>query len=177
VSNFRCGVGKAPPAGIVAATHASLEATASDEREHHFLSMKAFSGVVDSGWSADEVCQWARLQDRFHHEWMEFVAAGDWGHSRQAETDHQLAHICMGLRDPGLLVRFSCEPDRISSCPVQTCEEALASLAGPIASRSSSIAPMSMSPFTVDAPSATDGDASGMCPDDSDSAGVPCGLP
>src|SRR5262245_37550071 len=128
VSNFRWGTGAKPRPDIVAKTHLALEATASDEKEHHFLSMKAFSGAVDPGWSADQVCQWARLQDRYHMQWMESVAVGDWGHSREAENDHQLSHICMGLRDARLLVRFSCEPDQISECPAQTCEQALTAL-------------------------------------------------
>jgi len=130
VGEWRCGTRAAPPAGIVQKTHMTLEASATSEKQQHFFSMKAFSGEVDRGWSVGEVCRWAHLQDVFHHAWMEAVADGDWGHSRQAETDHQIAHICMGLRDERLLVRFSCGPSPISTCPVQTCEQALAGLPG-----------------------------------------------
>lgn len=128
VSDFRCGVGPAPAPGSVTAAHVAFEATATTEKQHHFFRMKAFAGYTDPGWSPADVCRWARLQDRAHERWMQAVMGGDWEHSREAENDHQLAHVCMNLRDPRLLVRFSCAPGRISSCPVRTCDEVLAGL-------------------------------------------------
>ena len=58
--------------------------------------------------------------------------AGDWAHARQADDDHQLAHICMNLDHPGLQVRFSCGPSlHVSTCAVQTCRQVLATLPPP----------------------------------------------
>jgi hypothetical protein len=130
VSDWRCMVGPPPTAGIVQAAHVALEASAETEDQHHFLRLKDFEGFVD-GWMAAEACRWARLQDRFHERWMVAVGRGEWGAARRADDDHQLAHVCMGLRDDRLLVRFSCAPDDIRDCPVLTCRQALAALAGP----------------------------------------------
>ena len=117
VSNARCGTGAEPAAGVVTSAHMALEATATSEKQHHFLRMKAFSGAVDPQWTPAEECKWARLQDLYHHQWMEAVARGDWGHSREAENNHQLAHICMNLRDPRLKVKFSCPPQQDPGLP------------------------------------------------------------
>jgi hypothetical protein len=130
-SDFECGVGPAPTASVKAA-HMALEATAATEEQHHFFRMKDFSGVADPRWTAPQVCQWARLQDAAHERWMDAVMQGDWAHARQADDDHQLAHICMNLDNPALEVRFSCGPSlHVSDCPVLTCQQVLATLPPP----------------------------------------------
>ena len=127
-SDFQCGTGPAPTASVRDA-HIALEATATTEEQHHFLRLKDFSGTPDPNWSQQDVCRWARLQDEAHERWMTAVSQGDWAHARQADDDHQLAHICMNLKDPNLKVRFSCGPTprtlHVEDCPALTCQEVL----------------------------------------------------
>jgi hypothetical protein len=130
-SNFQCGTGPAPTASVRDA-HMALEATAITEDQHHFFRLKDFSGIPDPDWSPQQVCQWARLQDAAHERWMNAVSQGDWAHARQADDDHQLAHICMNLKHPDLKVRFSCGPSlHVEDCPVLTCQQVLATLPPP----------------------------------------------
>lgn len=126
VSDWRCGVGPAPPAGSVQAAHLALEESARTEAERHFFGLKAFRGDVDPRWSTREVCQWARLQDRDHERWMQAVLAGDWAASRKAENDHSADHLCMNLRDPRLLIRRTdCGAANVGKCPAETCFDIL----------------------------------------------------
>lgn len=125
VSQFRCG-GPATTANVAAA-HMALEATATNEDMHRFLRMKNFSGVVDPRWTAAEVCKLARLQDTAHARWMAAVQRGDWGHAREADNDHQLAHIMMGMKDPNLRILLSCG-QYIFNCGVKTEAQILATL-------------------------------------------------
>lgn len=125
VTEFKCGTGPAPAAGIVLKSHIALEATARTEAEHHFLRLKDFSGAEDPLWTRAEVCKWARIQDKAHHAWKDQVLLGKWGRARLMDNDHLNAHICMGLKTDKMLVRFSCDGP-ISSCPKETCEQYLA---------------------------------------------------
>lgn len=130
VDDFQCGVGPDPGPGVVRDAHLRLEATARDEEEHHFLRMKDFSGRLDPKWTKEEVCKWARIKGKFHHQWMEAVLEGKWGLSRLHENNHQNAHRCAGMK-AGLIVRFSCglgiDGGEVRECPRMTCEEYLAS--------------------------------------------------
>lgn len=130
VDDFQCGLGPDPGPNVVREAHLRLEATARDESEHHFLRMKDFSGRLDPKWTKDEVCRWARIKGKFHHQWMEAVIDGKWGLSRLHENNHQNAHRCSGMK-AGLIVRFSCglgiDGGEVRDCPRMTCEEYLAS--------------------------------------------------
>ena len=94
--------------------------------------MKDFSGAHDPEWSSQEICKWARKQDEAHGRWMEAVSHGDWAHARQADDDHQLAHICMNLKHADLKVRFSCSTSlHVEDCPALTCQQVLDTLPPP----------------------------------------------
>jgi hypothetical protein len=118
VSDARCGVGSFPAAGAVTNAHIAFEAAARNESEHHFFTMKAFSGDVDMLWRRDQECKLARLQDFFHELWMNGVLQGDWLISRLAENGHQAVHLLMNLKDERFLVRLPCILP-IRECPVQ----------------------------------------------------------
>ena len=129
VSDWRCGVGPEQPAGAVGAAHVAFEASARNEAELHRFGLKAFSGEEDGRYSRAELCKWARLQDAKHEAWMTAVEAGDWAASRKAETSHQVAHLCMNLRDDRLLVRMpDCGAANASACPIETCAQILGRL-------------------------------------------------
>jgi hypothetical protein len=133
VSDWRCGVGPEPAAGIVQDAHLAFEASARTTTEAHFFRMKDFSGAVDPDWAPDDVCTIARLQDAAHLRWMDAVLAGNWDLARAADTDHQNAHLCMNIgTSPRLTVRFTCDSS-ISDCPIQTCAEAVSAYARTIA--------------------------------------------
>ena len=128
VSNWRCGA-SAPAAGIVTRAHQAFEATAKNETEHHFFRMKDFAGAVDAGWSAAEVCALGRFQDDAHERWMKAVEALDLIHARAADNDHQMGHICMGVKDERVTtIRLStCGMDKFEFCPpLNSCQELLA---------------------------------------------------
>ena len=126
VSDWRCGIAPAPEAGIVKKRHLELEASAVNEEQHHFFRLKDFSGTPDPGWTQEEVCQWARLQDRAHENWMDAILAGKWGRARLFDNDHQQAHLCMTLKNDELLTLFSCEQEEsVRDCPKRTCTEVL----------------------------------------------------
>ena len=130
-SDFVCGTGPAPTASVRDA-HMALEATATTEDQHHFLRLKDFSGTRDPDWSPQDICKWARLQDAAHERWMDAVSHGDWAHARQADDDHQLAHICMNLKHADLKVRFSCSTSlHVEDCPALTCQQVLDTLPPP----------------------------------------------
>jgi hypothetical protein len=125
VSKSRCG-GPATTANVAAA-HMALEATATNEDMHRFLRMKNFSGAVDPLWTSADVCKLAKLQDVAHARWMVAVQRGDWAHAREADNDHQLAHIMMGMKDPNLRILLSCG-QYIFNCGVKTEAQILATL-------------------------------------------------
>jgi len=117
----------------VQAAHLAFEGLARDEPEHHFFRIKDFSGEVDPLWSTDDIASWKALQHRFHLEWGASLARGDWFATRQADTDHQLAHICASLKDDRLLVLFSCAAGRgpngsMDRCIVRNCRDSRAFL-------------------------------------------------
>ena len=58
---------------------------------------------------------------------------GYWFAARQADTDHQLSHICAAVKDDRLQVMFSCpaglgDSGSMDRCAVTTCAVALATL-------------------------------------------------
>lgn len=114
----------------VQAAHLAFEASATTETMHHFFRIKDFSGDVDPGWAPADAARWHALQHRFHIAWGEALARGDWFATRQADTDHQLAHICASLKDDRLLVLFSCPAGlgpngSMDRCEISTCRAAL----------------------------------------------------
>jgi len=130
VSDWRCGVGPEPAAGIVQDAHLAFEASARTANEAHFFRMKDFSGAVDPDCRPDQVCTIARLQDAAHERWMDAILAGNWDLARASDTDHQNAHLCMNIGTSSrLTVRFTCDSS-IENCPIQTCAEAVSAFAG-----------------------------------------------
>jgi hypothetical protein len=95
-----------PPLGIVQRAHDQFEASAQDEGQLHFFQIKPFSGVEHPGWAREELGAWAAIQDTYHHRWMEFMLAGNWGRVRESDTAHLFAHLCMnvGPASPWLFV-------------------------------------------------------------------------
>ena len=133
VSDWRCGVGPEPAAGIVQDAHLAFEASARNDTEAHFFRMKDFSGAVDPDWTPDQVCTIARLQDAAHERWMDAILAGNWDLARASDTDHQNAHLCMNIGTSSrLTVRFTCDSS-IENCPITTCAEAVSAFARTIA--------------------------------------------
>jgi hypothetical protein len=124
------------PAGCdINALHVQLENTARNLTERHFLAILAFSGFDYSvhngfadGWTDEEMCKWAYIQDERHANWMTNHINGDWGLSRAGERDHQNSHICPNLPpDFGLKIRLYCG-QYIDKCAPVTCREFLASV-------------------------------------------------
>lgn len=119
------------PACDVDALHQAFEATATTESDRNRFTMLRFSGFEYSlragyvdGWTDAEVCRLAVIQDRHHARWMDVLdIGGDWDSSDAEATNHQNAHICMGL-PPRLGVRVlqTCGP-RIEPCQPVTCAE------------------------------------------------------
>lgn len=128
VSDWRCGVGVLPEPGAVDREHQAFEASATNITQQHFFAMKRFSGTVDSQWSKDQECKWARLQDKAHEDWMIAVMLGDWRQSRRSENVHQMMHQCMNLRDANYKVLLPCGQDNIFNCPKITCDQVLEKL-------------------------------------------------
>lgn len=111
----------------------AAEDSADDESEHHRFRLKDFMSDTDPAWTASDVMGWHALQNRFFSTWLVAILRGDWFAARQADTDHQLAHICAAVKDDRLLVLFSCPAGRgdagsMDRCPVTTCAQALATL-------------------------------------------------
>jgi hypothetical protein len=130
VSDWKCGTGSAPVGDPVHAAHLAFEASAIDAQQSHFFRMKDFDGLND-GYSAADMCRWARLQDARHERWMRAVEARDWFAARVlADTPHHLAHLCANLRDPNLLVQFAVEGVAPGSWTIQNCPAVLAGLGG-----------------------------------------------
>ena len=135
VSDWRCGVGPQPGAGLVAQTHQILESlawqsggnAAQKEAMRHFLRIADFSGDVDPAWSQEDVCRLARLQDRDHMGWHDAVMAGKWGEAWWNSARHQADHICMNLKDPRITMLYPCGTPStyIFSCPKITCSQLL----------------------------------------------------
>jgi hypothetical protein len=120
------------------AARIAAEDSADDESEHHRFRLKDFMSDCDPAWG-DGCARWHPVQNRFFSTWLAAVLRGDWFAARQADTDHQLAHICAAVKDDRLLVMFSCpagrgrlQPDGSTSsmdnCPVTTCAQALPTL-------------------------------------------------
>jgi hypothetical protein len=112
------------------AARLAAEASADDEAEHHRFRLKDFLSDCDPAWG-DGCAAWHAPQNRFFTKWLAAVERGDWFAARQADTDHQLAHICAAVHDDRLLVLFSCpaglgDAGSMDRCPVTTCAAALA---------------------------------------------------
>jgi hypothetical protein len=117
-----------PAPGYVEAGHLAFEASADDEEQLHFFTMKPFRGTEDPKWTRAQLGTLATIQDTYHHRWMEKIRAGSWK-SRGDDTDHLLAHLVMNDSDPRLLFLFSCgNGAKIDACGKLTAQQALVEL-------------------------------------------------
>jgi hypothetical protein len=119
--------GSAPPLAdpeVLHERHMDLDMTAQSESMHHFFLMKDHEFVADPLWDKEDACRFAILADRAHDRWIQAIIDGDWGVARESDNDHQAAHLCMGIDDANLQVRFSCGAPS-GSCPLRSCADLL----------------------------------------------------
>jgi hypothetical protein len=111
----------------------AAEDTADDEAEHHRFRTKDFLSDLDPAWTPAEVMRLHAKQNASLTTWEQAVVRGDWFAARQADTDHQLWHICAAVKDDRLLVLFACpaglgDGGSMDRCPITTCSQALGPL-------------------------------------------------
>lgn len=115
------------PLSVDAAAKA-YEANASTRDELHFRQMKRFTGYCDPRWGSENCTKWKGVQHKFFHMWTLAEKAGNWRDARNADSDHQLAHICTNVRNSDLDVRFSVPGVDEHEWPIMNCETALEKL-------------------------------------------------
>lgn len=116
------------PLGVDEAARA-YEADAKSRDELHFRQMKRFTGYCDPRWGSEGCLRWKGVQHRFFAAWTAAESVGNWRDARNADSDHQLAHICTNYRNVELDVRFSVPGVDEHEWPIESCEKALGRLA------------------------------------------------
>lgn len=117
------------PVSVDAAAQA-YEGDAKSRDELHFRQMKRFTGFCDPRWGVEDCWRWKLVQHRFFHLWTAAEEAGNWRDARNADSDHQLAHICTNYWNPDLDVRFSVPGVDEHLWPISNCATALARFGG-----------------------------------------------
>lgn len=117
------------PLGVDQAAQA-YEADAKSRDELHFRQMKRFTGFCDPRWGAADCTRWKGVQHKFFAQWTAAESVGNWRDARNADSDHQLAHICTNYWNPDLDVRFSVPGVDEHDWPIMNCATALARLGG-----------------------------------------------
>jgi hypothetical protein len=107
--------------------HSLLENSISDPTVRHFVTIPSFSGSAGAGWSAQEICNLAMIQDSYHHDWNNGIINKNWETVGLAGINHQIAHVCMNLSRAiaaRVKIRPSCgDSTPVASCPVITCTD------------------------------------------------------
>lgn len=117
------------PLGVDQAAQ-NYEANSASRNELHFRQMKRFAGYCDPRWTAEGCLKWKSIQHKFFHQWTSAEEKGNWRDARNADSDHQLAHICTNYYNPDLDIRFSVAGVDEHEWPIMNCQTAIKNLGG-----------------------------------------------
>lgn len=123
----KCGKPAGPLAGQVKARSLAFANSASTPEQQHAFFLD-FTSTVDrgpSGWSDQQVCDWAQLEGLAMHAWgacFDLPPKEQWPCATRRRVTHETLHVCAAYRNDELAVRLGDHSEtQLTAQPARSC--------------------------------------------------------